>query len=202
MRESVATIEAMRTCRAIRHLRPDPVPEELLLEVLQAATCANSPGNSQGWDFVVVRDADTRRRIGEAVGDAMLPVLESMPDGDDASRNRTLRGLRHLVGNLGEAPVLIFVCGIPIYPAGNPQEEAVWSTLYPAAQNLVVAARSLGLGTTFSQLHRPAEPAVRKILELPDEAKIAVTIPLGWPDRKFGPVKREPLEKSLHWDRW
>lgn len=195
-------IEAMETCRAIRHLRPDPVSEELLKRVLYAATRAPSPGNSQGWDFVVVRDAETRRRIGDAVGAAMLPVLESMPDGDDPSRNRTLRGLRHLVAHLGEAPVLIFVCGIPNYPAGKPQEEYLWSTLYPAAQNLVVAARSVGLGSTFSQLHRPAEAAVREILGLPDEARIAVTIPLGWPDRPFGPVKREPVEKSVHWDHW
>jgi nitroreductase len=195
-------IEAMGTCRAIRHLRPDPIPDELLHKVLQAAICAPSPGNSQGWDFVVVRDASTRRRIGDAVRAAMGPVLASMPEGDDPSRNRTLRGLRYLVDHLGDAPVLIFVCGIPIYPAANPQEEYVWSTLYPAAQNLVVAARSLGLGTVFSHLHRPAEAAVREILDLPAEARIAVTVPLGWPDRPFGPVKREPLEKSLHWDRW
>jgi nitroreductase len=195
-------LEAMETCRAIRHLRPDPVPDELLRKVLHAATRAPSPGNSQGWDFVVVRDPHARRRIGDAVRGAMGPVLASMPDGDDASRNRTLRGLRHLVDHLGDAPVLIFVCGIPSYPVANPQEEYLWSTLYPAAQNLVLAARALGLGTTFSQLHRPAEAAVRDILGLPDEARIAVTIPLGWPDRPFGPVKREPLEKVIHWDHW
>lgn len=195
-------IEAMETCRAIRHLKPDPVPQELLDKVLYAATRAPSPGNSQGWDFVVVRDPDTRERIGAAVSAAMSPVLESMPDGDDPSRNRTLRGLRHLVSHLGEAPVLIFVCGVPNYPVGQPQEEYVWSTVYPAAQNLVVAARSLGLGSTFSQLHRPAEAKLREILDIPDEARIAVTIPLGWPDRPFGPVKREPVEKFVHWNRW
>lgn len=196
------TLEAMETCRAMRHLRPDPVPDDLLERVLHAATRAPSPGNSQGWDFVVVRNAETRRRIAEAIGGAMSPVLESMPEGEDPSRNRTLRGLRHLVSHLADAPVLILVCGIPVYPVGQPSEEYVWSTLYPAAQNLIVAARSLGLGTTFSQLHRPAESAVREILGIPDEARIAVTIPLGWPDRSFGPVKREPWEKSVHWDHW
>ena len=195
-------IEVMETCRAIRHLRKDPVPDELLSKVLYAATRAPSPGNSQGWDFVVVRDPQTRQRIGAAIGNAMSPMLKAMPAGDDPSRNRTLAGLRYLVDHFGEAPVLIFVCGIPNYPANAPQEEYLWSTLYPAAQNLVLAARSLGLGTTFSQLHRPAEAAVRTILELPDEARIAVTIPLGWPDRPFGPVTRRPWEKSVHWDRW
>jgi nitroreductase len=195
-------LEAMGTCRAIRHLRPDPVPDELLHKVLRAATCAPSPGNSQGWDFVVVRDAHMRREIGNAVRNAMGPVLASMPEGDDPVRNRTLRGLRHMVEHLGDAPVIVFVCGVPNYPVANPQEEYLWSTLYPAAQNLIVAARSLGLGTVFSQIHRPAEAAIRKILGLPDEARIAVTIPLGWPDRPFGPVKRAPVEKFVHWDRW
>lgn len=195
-------IEAMATCRAIRRIKPEPVPDELVQKVLFAATRAPSPGNSQGWDFVVVRDADTRRRIGEAVERAMAPIVAQMPESEDPSRRAMVSGLKHLVSHFGEVPVLIFACGVPCYPANDPQEDYVWSTVYPAAQNLVVAARSLGLGTIFSQLHRPAEKEIREILGIPDEARIAVTIPLGWPARSFGPVRRRPVETFVHWDRW
>ncbi len=128
-------LEALTTARAMRRLH--------------AATCASSPGNSQGWDFVVVRDAALRKQIGDLVRERMLPRLVAIPEsaGSDSSRDRMMRGGRHLAANFGDVPVIVFVCGASIYPPRQPMDEFVPSPLYPAAQNLLVAARAVGLGT-------------------------------------------------------
>lgn len=193
--------EAMETCRAIRYLKPDPVADELIDKVLRAATWAPSPGNSQGWDFVVLDDPAGKARIAEAVRAAMADRVAAM-DRPDKTMRLMLDGTAQLIDTLANAPVLIFVCGPVIYPPGAPREQFTWSALYPAAQNILLAARALGLGTTFTTMHMTAEPTVREVLGLPDEIKIAAMIPMGWPDAKFGPVKRRPLADAVHRNTW
>jgi len=195
-------IEAMETCRAMRWLKPDPVPEELIRKVIFAATRASSPGNSQGWDFVVVRDAEQRRRIGELFRSEVKPRLVPVPEVADGPRRLMSAGAHHLLDTFDRVPVLIFVCGGVIYPPASPMELFVPAALYPAAQNLIVAARALGLGTVFTTFHMLCEAKLRPILGLPDGHRIQVTIPMGWPEKKFGPVKRKPLDEVLHWDRF
>lgn len=203
MEESgVDALTALHTCIAMRYLRPDPVPDALMQRVLSAAACASSPGNCQGWQFVVVREPERRRRIAEAVVPALKPLLPPAPEGGDPSRRRMLAGAHHLLDHLHEAPALVFVCGAPVYPPGNPSAEWIPSTLYPAAQNLIVAARALGLGSVFTTFHRVAEAAVRGILGLPEEVQIAVTIPMGFPARPFRPVKRKPIEEVVRYEHW
>lgn len=184
----------------MRYLRPDPVADDLVDTVLHAATCASSPNNSQSWTFVVVRDAEQRRRIGEAVapfGGRIDPAA-----GADATERRTYAGARHLAETLARAPVIIFVCVRNDYPPGRPSERLMWSAGYAASQNLIVAARSLGLGTVFTTFHQVNEAEVRSILGVPDEVHIATTIPLGWPERDFGPVTRKPLAEVVRYDRY
>ena len=193
--------EAMETCRAMRQLKPDPVPDELLDKVLWAATRAPSPGNSQGWDFVVLTDATKKARIAEAIHAAMADRVAAMVRTDRTSR-LMLDGTARLIDTLAQAPVIIFVTGPVIYPPMAPREQFTWSALYPAAQNILLAARALGLGTTFTTLHQTAEPTVREVLGLPDAIKIAATIPLGWPDARFGPVTRRPVADFVHRDGW
>lgn len=195
-------LEAMQTCRAMRYLKPDPVPEELIRDVIRAATCASSPGNSQGWEFVVVRDAERRKAIGQAIRADLKPLIPASATEQDPSRRRMLAGLHHLLDSLERVPVLIFVCGAAVYPPQRPSAEWIAPALLPAAQNLIVAARSLGLGTVFTMLHRASEKRVREILALPEAVRIEVTIPLGWPARNFGPLRRRPLDDVIHWDAW
>lgn len=137
--------EAMATCRAIRYFRPDPIPEELLQRVLWAATRAPSPGNSQGWDLIVVDDPATKRRIGDAMRAALADRLAAMERTDRTTR-LMLDGTASLVDTIADAPAIIFVTGGVIYPAAAPREQFTWSALYPAAQNVLLAARALGLG--------------------------------------------------------
>ena len=92
--------------------------------------------------------------------------------------------------------------GAPVYPTNAPSADWIPATLYPAAQNLIVAARAVGLGSVFTAYHALAEKEIRALLRLPAAARIAVTVPLGWPARPFGPLKRRPVEEVLHWERW
>ncbi len=193
--------EVMGTCRAIRQLKSDPVPAELIDRVLWAATRAPSPGNSQGWDFVVLDDAAKKARIASAVQAAMLKRVAAMPRPDRTMR-LMLDGTAAMITALGDAPVIIFVTGPVIYPPAAPMEQFTWSALYPAAQNILLAARALGLGSVFTTLHMTADATVREVLGLPVHIKIAATIPLGWPDAKFGPVKRRPVEDFVHRNGW
>ena len=193
--------EAMSSCRAIRYLKPDPVPEDLVEQVITAATWAPSPGNSQGRDFIVITDKTKRETIGNAIENAMGSRVAAM-ERPDKTHRLMLDGTQHLLATLKTCPVLIFVCGKAIYPYEAPRESFVWSSIYPAAQNLIVAARALGLGTVFTTFQGVAESVIRETLNIPDDVLIGCMIPMGWPDRNFGPVNREPYERVVHHDRW
>jgi nitroreductase len=194
-------IEAMETCRAIRSLKPDPVPQALIERVIYAATRASSPGNSQGWDFVVLRDRATKAKLGPVLRERLLPLVQSMPDTPGAV-SRMISGAQHLLHEFENIPVWIIVGGRKVYPPGAATDQMVDAALYPAAQNLIVAARSLGLGTTFTTFQIATEKEMRQVLGIPDDVTIAVCIALGYPDRPFGPVKRKPIDEVIHWDHW
>jgi nitroreductase len=194
-------LEAMETTRAIRYLKPDPVPRALIEKAIYAATRASSPGYSQGWDFVVVTDRATKARIGPVLRERMLPMVQAMP-APPGMVGRMLGGAQHLLRSFEDVPVWVFVCGRKVYPPGAGTEQMVHAALYPAAQNLIVAARSLGLGTTFTTFQLAAEAEMRAALQLPSDVSIGVCIALGYPDRPFGPVARKPVSEVLHWEKW
>ena len=203
-------IEAMETCSAARYLKPDPVPQELIERVIYAATRASSPGNSQEWDFIVVRNPETKQKIRDLLAPRFKAMLAGMRTTGQVTRLSA--GAMHLAETLNEVPAIIFVCG-PIagawliqsrasYPPDAPIEQFVWSAPYQAAQNLIVAARSLGLGTTFTTFHMFMESELRDLLGIPKEIKFGVMIPIGWPQNDFVKVKRKPISKVIHWDKW
>jgi nitroreductase len=181
-------IEAMETCSAARYLKPDPVPQDLIERVIYAATRASSPGNSQKWDFIVVRNPEPKRKIRDLLAPRFKAMRAEMPTtGQSTSR---IAAAIHLAETLNEVPAIIFVCGPVAYPPNAPMEQFVWSALYPAAQNLIVAARSIGLGTTFTTFHMLIENELRELLGVPTEIKFGVMIPIGWPHNDFVKVKR------------
>ena len=193
-------IEAMETCSAARYLKPDPVPQDLIERVIYAATRASSPGNSQQWDFIVVRNPAAKRKIRDLLASRFKSMRAEMPTtGQSTSR---IAAAIHLAETLNEVPAIIFVCGPVTYPPNAPMEQFVWSALYPAAQNLIVAARSLGLGTTFTTFQMFMESELRELLGIPKEIKFGVMIPIGWPQNDFVKVKRKPVPSVIHWDKW
>src|SRR5438552_3366086 len=155
MAEQLNAIELMETCNAARRLKTDPVPQELLERVVYAATRAPSPGNSQGWDFVIVRDPGLKQKIRDLIAPPMEAMFATITP--QSKMNRMLEDAKYLVRSLHLAGALIFVCGPVCYPPQAPQEAFVWSALYPTTQNLLVAARSLGLGTTMTTFQMVAE---------------------------------------------
>ena len=193
--------EAMGSCRAIRYLKSEDVPVALITKVVTAATWAPSPGNSQGRDFIIVTDKKKIQQIANSIEESMSDRVASMQRPDRAHK-LMLDGTEYLLKTLKDCPVLIFVCGKPIYPHESPRESFVWSSIYPAAQNLIVAARAVGLGTVFTTFQGVAEPTIREILDIPDDVIIGCMIPMGWPDRKFGPLNREPYENVAHHNSW
>jgi nitroreductase len=194
-------LEALETARAMRYLKPDPVPEELLRKLVWAATRASSPGNSQGWEFVVVRERATKERLGAAVCERMGRGIRAMPTDDDMQR-RMITGAGHLLEHFADVPAWIVICGRKLYPPQAPSEAMVWSTVYPAGQNLIVAARALGLGATFTTFHLAAEQEFREALGIPAEVYLGVSAAVGYPARKHGPVNRKPVDEVLHWEHW
>jgi nitroreductase len=195
------TFEALETARAMRYLKPDPVPEALLRKLVWAATRASSPGNSQGWEFVVVRERAAKERLGAAVRERMARGIRAMP-GESAMQRRMLAGAAHLLDVFADVPAWIVICGRKIYPPQAPSEAMVWSTVYPAGQNLIVAARALGLGATFTTFHLAAEAEFRAVLGIPADVYLGVTVAVGYPAREHGPVNRRPVDEVLHWERW
>jgi nitroreductase len=194
-------LEALETARAMRYLKPDPVPEDLLRKLVWGATRASSPGNSQGWEFVVVRERAAKERLGAAVRERMGRGIRAMPSESDMQR-RMLAGAAHLLEHFADVPAWVVICGRKVYPPQAPSEAMVWSTVYPAGQNLIVTARALGLGATFTTFHLAAEQEFRETLGIPPEVCLGVSVAVGYPARGHGPVNRKPVEEVLHWERW
>jgi nitroreductase len=203
MAASNDVLAAMSSARAVRRFRTDPVPPEALQALIWAATRAASPENSQPWEFVVVTDPARRARIGALVAAAADVHASSLPATEDPAVRRTQEAAKHLVRNFAEVPVMIFVCHHVVdYPPAYAEAGVGHSAVFMAAANLLVAARSLGLGAAFTFSHMLAGPPLRQVLGLPDDVAIAVTIPVGWPDGPVGPVSRRPYQEVLHWDRF
>jgi nitroreductase len=192
-------LEAIWTTRAMRRLDPHrPVAEEDLRTVLEAAAKAPSGGNRQPVEWVVVRDPDTRRRLGELYGEIArrtLPASYGEAAKTDEGVARMLRSALHLADHLGEAPVLL----IPCAPLSLIRVEGA---VYPAIQNLMLAARGLGLGTALTSMHRENEAAVNYLLGIPEEIATFAIIPLGYPLGSWGEAPRRPVEETTHRDRW
>jgi len=193
--------DVINTQRAMRRLKDDPVPDEVLWRILTAATRAPSGGNVQPWNFLVVRDDAKKRRIGEWYLDAWTrsygPARETMLANDAAAR--TFRSADHLANHLAEVPVLIIAT---IRTGMQNIGSTLGASIYPAVQNLMLAARAEGLGTTLTTLHKLHEAGVRELLGIPDGIETMALIPIGWPKGTFGTPQRLPVEKVVYWDAW
>ena len=195
-------IEAMESCIAMRYLKEEPLPQETLERLIYAATRASSAGNSQGWEFAIMTDPDLKKEVGNVVAKGMAPVFANRPEGLDPSQTRMYDGAQHLAENFAKVPAWIFGCGRKSYPPQAPQEVFMYASVYPAAQNLIVAARSMGIGTAFTTFHFMAEDLIRKLMNIPDDVFLCVSIAAGYPERGFTNVKRRPVQDVMHINRW
>lgn len=199
----------------MRRLRPDPVPDEVLRRVLEAATFAPSGGNAQPWRMVVVRGAETKRRMGEwyaarwaAYVRGHRKLLEGAPEGVRAKTERMMAAGDYLAEHFAGTPVLVVFCFNPrnmaITDARLDRPSVVGgASVYPAVQNLLLACRAEGLGCVLTTLLCEDEPALRELLAIPDPWYTAAVVPIGYPVlRGHGPVSRRPVEKMAFAERW
>ncbi len=193
--------DVARTQRAMRRLHSDPIPDEDLWTILETAIMAPSGGNQQPWNFVVIRDAETKAKIGawylEAWTRSYGPARETMLA--DANMAKTFRSADYLANHMAECPVLVLATIKKEQFAIGP---TLGASIYPAVQNLMLAARALGLGTALTTLHKMHEADVKALLGIPDDVETMALIPVGRPKGQFGPPNRLPVDKVVYWDSW
>ncbi len=199
--EDVPLLEGLRTARAIRRLLPDPVPRALIRTVCEAGTFAPSGGNRQPWSFIAVTEPERRAFIAERYQKGfhayIAPALEAAKAPDfPESKRRNMRAALHLADHLHEAPVLLFVAGWK--RRGEPQLQA----LYPAAQNILLACRAVGLGASFTTLHLAFADEIDPYLGLGPDRPSCVMIPIGWPKGRHGRPPRKSVDECLFWERY
>jgi len=188
----------------MRRLKTDPVPDELIREIIEAGTWAPSGGDSQHWRFIVVKDPQIKKQLQLRYQRAFEDLKQRFhaapppPGKTEAQKQRMLAARDHLTEHFHEAPVLIVCCLVGDSGSGV----GAGASIYPAVQNMLLAARALGLGATLTTRHLLYEKEVDEILGLPREAHTFAIIPIGYPLGHFGPVSRALVEQVTFLDRW
>lgn len=211
----IGLYEAMSTLRAVRKLRPDPIPDDVLSRVFEAATFAPSGGNRQPWRMIAVRNQGSKDTLADLYktkwaqfADTYKQAFEGLPDDERAAEERTLVAGDYLADHLAEAPVLVIACFNPkfmaITDAGLDRISVVGGgSVYPAVENMLLAARAEGLGCVLTTLLCMEEDKVKALLDIPKGWGTAAMIPLGYPVGKgHGPIKRLPVADLFFADKW
>lgn len=205
---TIDLLEGIATARSIHRYRFDPIPEEDLAKILWSGTRAPSGTNRQPFRFLVLRDSETARRAKALLGEGFrkgwghkegAEGWRKQGDGSRSSRRiRSMEAVQHFVDNFEKIPVVVLACFIryrePFHGEG--------ASVFPACQNVLLAARALGYGACFSGWHRVVEKELRELLAIPDEVVLSLTITLGRPQGRHGPVRRFPVRELVYEDRW
>jgi nitroreductase len=193
MPDEIGLFEAIDTQRGLRRFKPDPVPDDMITRVLQAAIKAPSGGVQQGWSFIVVRDPEIRRKIGDLYRTgSRFDIRDDMT----GQQRRVYRLAQHLEDHLDDVPVLIVACLRGGLGSG--------ASIYPAVQNILLAARGLGLASVLTTRQSRFEADIKEILGIPDEVSTAALLPIGFPAEgtRYGPTRRRPLDEVAFDGRW
>jgi nitroreductase len=183
--------------RASRQFSDQPVSDGLVDLCLRAATHAPSAENLQPWVFIVVRDPARRAAVADLTRRAWRQAGRRHSEGrlSDSLLQQVDQGAET---GMGSAPVIIVVCG----DAGIGLEQTLPSSVYPATQNLLLAATALGLGSAMTTLATMLADELRELLELPTTVRPMAVVPIGWPARPLGPPRRLPVRERAHRDRY
>lgn len=207
--------EAMSTLRAVRRLRPDPIPPEVLNRVLQAACWAPTGGNQQPWRVVVVQDPDRKAALAEIYrpewyryidNPGMAKRIEAMTEEARAGWTRMTAAGSYLADNLAEAPAILLFCAdfrrMAVTDAGLDRQSLVGGgSVYPPVQNAMLACVAEGLGCTLTTLHCLREDEIKAALDIPDPWATAAMVPIGYPVlRGHGPISRQGPDVMAYQD--
>lgn len=230
---SMPLVEAMTTQRAVRRLEPDPVDDEIVLRCIELALKAPTGSNGQNWEFVVVKDRETKAALAQryrqvwrlyggighwlseqAASDEEptgLAALVAKATGrgsttDADSMRKVLRAVQWQVDNFEDLPVLVVPClrggKAPYVPMPAVAETSHYGSIYPSVQNLLLAARAMGLGASLITLPLWSATAARRALGLPMSVQPCCVVPLGWPKGRYGPTTRRPVGDVVHLERF
>lgn len=201
-------LTGLATTRAIRRIAPDPVPDADLATILWHATRAPSGSNRQPVRYLVLRDggvaADAKALLARGFREAWDAKQDASGYRSGSALEPTSRkgrqkaAMEHMIDHFEEVPVVVLVC-LERYRDPNPYEG---SSVYPAAQNLLLAARALGYGGVLTMWHQGVEDELRDLTGIPDHVAISATIPLGRPLGRHGPVSRRPLAEVVYDASW
>jgi len=209
----VELYEGLMTTRAMRRFTDEPVTDDEIRRILAAAVQAPSGGNIQPYQFVVVTDRDKRdaiaaiyRRAYERYEPAVLARIPPFPDEEAQRRHeRNWAASRYLAATIGDAPAMVLVLMPRISMTVSDDEGEMdvgptYASVYPAVQNLVLAARALGIGTCLTTVYRIHEDEVRAVCAVPDRYEIPALLPLGRPVGKWGIAPRRPATAITSWN--
>jgi len=202
MAREFGLLEGLNSLRSVRKFKPDSIPEEMIKTILETASKAASGSNTQPWEFVVVRDSKLKVRLKEPMLGTWLARLASSP-GMSARMRDGYDEATEMLRNTEKVPVIIYCC-VDLDRVSK-SEEVRYASIYPAVQNLMLAAHALGLATCLTvhgSTPTRGEPEVKKILGIPERVKIACLIYLGYPAIRLGRPKRKPIESFIHRDHW
>jgi len=206
MAENTDLFEIIHSTRAMRRLKPDPVPDELIRKILEAGIAAANGGNTQRWRFLVVKDQKIKQQVQvfykRAFDEVVGPRYASSAPPPGSSPEKYARqhhAVEYLTDHFHEAPVWIVACldegtATPTRSSG--------ASIYPAVQNMLLAARALGLGATLTSRHLQYEAETEAALGLPPGVHSYAILSIGYPLGKFGPVGRGPLAEIVYEDKW
>ena len=211
----IGLYEGMSTLRAVRRLRPDPIPKDVLRRVLEAATWAPTGGNVQPWRVIVVEDPAKKARLGELYAEGWYAYakqhraqLKGASAAAVESAEKMLDAGNYLADHYAETPVVLVFCFNPkIMAITDAKQDRIsvvgGASIYTAVQNALLACRAEGLGCVLTTLLCSCEPEVKALLGIPSPWATAAAIPVGYPVRGgHGPIRRRPVEKLAFADSW
>ena len=209
--EDLSFFDLVGTVRAMRRLKPDPVPMELIWKVLNAGVQAPSGQNTQPWKFVLISEPEKKKWFAErytAAIESRFGRAASRKDIPPDKIHPQLKALFYQMDHMHEFPYLLLVCGERDWPFKVPQEDRVglappnFGAVYPCVQNILLACRAVGLGAALTTMHQVFEDELHEYFEIPDTFGVVVTMPIGWPMGKFGSVTRIPAEEKTFLNKW
>jgi len=204
---------AMMTQRAVRRLLPDPVDDVLVLKCIELALRAPTGNDGQNWEFIVVRDVRVKELLAKRYRQAwkiQRDVVLRRAVAEDESMAKIARSVQWQSDHFTEIPVLVVAClrlgardgKLPLVRMPHVAESAYWGSIYPSVQNLLLAARAMGLGASLITLPLWSQTSARRILGLPGALTPICIVPLGWPRGRYGPTTRKPVEQVAHRDAY
>jgi nitroreductase len=203
---TMSLVEAMSTQRAIRRLRTDAVDDDVVLRCLELATRAPTGGNRQGWEFVVVRDPAIKHQLARLNRQAwsVYRRLGARDARRDETKRKIVEAVQWQADHFEEIPVVVVPCLHGRSPVLAPPVAAAsyYGSIFPAVQNLLLAARAVGLGAALITLPLWSVTLARRTLGLPRRITPVAVVPLGWPKGRYGPTSRRPVEELVHLDRY